>query len=82
MPGPHGLTRHAGRSTGDNDPGDYLTRVIWSLAALSGLFLALRVYCKHLRRRQLWWDDYFLIASWVCTYASLQLTSPIASLIR
>jgi hypothetical protein len=68
MDGPHGLTRSLGqRSTepGDNNLGPYLNRVIWSLAALSSLFLGLRVYCKFLRRRQLWWDDHVLIASWV-----------------
>jgi hypothetical protein len=68
MDGPYGLTRSLGqRSTepGDNNLGPYLNRVIWSLAALSSLFLGLRVYCKFLRRRQLWWDDHVLIASWV-----------------
>ena len=78
MDGPHGLTRPLGqRSTepGDNNLGPYLNRVIWSLAALSTLFLGLRVYCKFLRRRQLWWDDYVLIASWVIT-----LSMPFCSL--
>jgi hypothetical protein len=71
MVGPHGLTRQSGPGTqaGNDNLGPYLNRVVWSLAALSGLFLALRVYCKLLRRRQLWWDDHFLIASWVCNSA-------------
>jgi hypothetical protein len=29
------------------------------------VFLALRIYCKLSRRRSLWWDDHFLVASWV-----------------
>lgn len=45
--------------------GPYLNRVVWTLAALSGLFLGLRVYCKLSRKRKLWWDDHFLTASWV-----------------
>ena len=64
---PPGSTPHAGRSeqTGSENLGPYLNRVIWSLAALSTLFVGLRVYCKLLRRKQLWWDDHVLIASWV-----------------
>ena len=38
---------------------------IWSLTVAATVFLALRVYCKLSRRRLLWWDDHFLIASWV-----------------
>lgn len=68
MAGLRGLTRAPARSDEpkDDDLGPYLNRVIWPLASLSGIFLALRVYCKLWRRRLLWWDDYVLIASWVC----------------
>lgn len=45
---------------------------IWSFTVASAVFLGLRVYCKLLRRRPLWWDDHFLIASWV----SHRLTPP------
>jgi len=38
---------------------------IWSLTIAAAVFLALRVYCKLSRHRSLWWDDHFLIASWV-----------------
>ena len=38
---------------------------IWILTVVSAIFLALRVYAKLMRRRSLWWDDYFLILSWV-----------------
>jgi hypothetical protein len=45
--------------------GPHINFTIWLLTALSAVFLALRVYCKFLRHRGLWWDDYVLIASWV-----------------
>ncbi|KAK4099175.1 hypothetical protein N658DRAFT_475911 [Parathielavia hyrcaniae] len=53
--------------------GPYLLRVIWPLAALSTLFLALRLYCKLSRRHRLFWDDYFLLASWVSVIYSIAL---------
>ena len=67
MPPPHGLTQHSGRAaeTQHANLGPYLLRVVWSLAALSSLFLGLRVYCKLSRSNRLRWDDYFLIAGWV-----------------
>jgi len=45
--------------------GPQINFTIWLLTALSAMFLALRVYCKFLRHRGLWWDDHILIASWV-----------------
>ncbi|KAL1841238.1 hypothetical protein VTJ49DRAFT_7306 [Mycothermus thermophilus] len=57
----------------DVNLGPYLNRVIWSLAGLATLFLGLRVYCKLLRKRALWWDDYFLIASWIALIVSIAL---------
>jgi hypothetical protein len=38
---------------------------IWALAGIATLFLCLRMYCRLLRRRIMWWDDAILIASWV-----------------
>ncbi|KAL2132355.1 hypothetical protein VTI74DRAFT_3926 [Chaetomium olivicolor] len=79
MPGPLGLTGPLGRDAEhvalppDVNLGPYLNRVIWTLAALAALFLGLRMYCKFLRSRQLWWDDYFLIASWVALVVSVAL---------
>ncbi len=43
--------------------------VAWSLTAIAGLFLGLRVYCKYYGHRRLWWDDKILIASWVSNTA-------------
>ena len=48
-----------------DDRGPVLLGVSWGLTGLATVFLALRLYCKHLSRRRLWWDDYILIASWV-----------------
>ncbi|KIH92540.1 hypothetical protein SPBR_02831 [Sporothrix brasiliensis 5110] len=42
-----------------------LNFTIWLLTGLSLGFLILRVYCKFLRGRGLWWDDYVLITSWI-----------------
>lgn len=47
---------------------NYASRLLWAiwfLTIAAAVFLALRVYCKLSRRRSLWWDDHFLIASWV-----------------
>ncbi len=38
---------------------------IWTLALISTVFLALRIYCRLLRHTSLWWDDGILIAAWV-----------------
>lgn len=38
---------------------------IWVITFVSTAFLGLRVYCKLSRRNKLWWDDHFLLASWV-----------------
>lgn len=57
--------------------GPQINFTIWLLTALSAMFLALRVYCKFLRHRGLWWDDYILIASWVRTpRTSLSVVQP------
>lgn len=45
--------------------GREMTIVVWLLVAVSGLFLALRIYCKFLKKRGLWWDDHVLVAAWV-----------------
>ncbi|KAH7321330.1 hypothetical protein B0I35DRAFT_501481 [Stachybotrys elegans] len=36
------------------------------LTVVSAVFLGLRLFCKVIRHRHLWWDDYILIASWIC----------------
>lgn len=44
---------------------------IWAVTIVSAVFLGLRVYCKLTRHRKLWWDDHFLILSWVSSTATL-----------
>lgn len=39
--------------------------VLWTLTSISLLFLVLRLYCKSYRHKDLWWDDWILILSWV-----------------
>lgn len=51
--------------------GPHMNIVVWVLVGLSGLFLGLRIYCKFMKSRGLWWDDYLLIASWVSISAYL-----------
>ncbi|KAM7211087.1 hypothetical protein V8F06_013528 [Rhypophila decipiens] len=48
-----------------NNQATKLNSAIWVLTTLSGGFLALRLYCKYLRRKGLWWDDIILIAAWM-----------------
>ena len=56
-------TTDDGRS--HEDLGQQLNIAFWLLTTLATLFLGLRVYCKAIRVRSLWWDDYLLIAAWV-----------------
>ncbi|KAK4444825.1 hypothetical protein QBC34DRAFT_498002 [Podospora aff. communis PSN243] len=48
-----------------DDRGPALVATSWSLTCLAAIFLGLRVYCKMIRHRFLWWDDWILIAAWV-----------------
>lgn len=54
------------------DLGPQLNLIFWLLTGFAFLFLALRIYCKIRRGRRLWWDDHVLLASWVCTYCTMQ----------
>ncbi|KAH6843453.1 putative integral membrane protein [Chaetomium sp. MPI-CAGE-AT-0009] len=62
------------------DLGPQLNTVFWLLTTLASFFLGLRLYCKFLRGRSLWWDDHFLIASWVSLVVSAATTSVCVSL--
>ncbi|KAL1844508.1 hypothetical protein VTK73DRAFT_2393 [Phialemonium thermophilum] len=53
--------------------GPQINYAIWLLTGLAAGFLALRVYCKFLRHRGLWWDDYVLVVSWVALVAQTAL---------
>ncbi|KAK3395248.1 hypothetical protein B0H63DRAFT_387575 [Podospora didyma] len=52
-----------------------LNTTIWILAGVSGLFLGLRLWAKTHRGKKLWWDDYFLTASWVALLLGCALQS-------
>lgn len=58
-----------------NDLGPVLNAVFWTLTAVAFVFLVLRLFCKYIRGRYLWWDDYVLIASWVALAVSAATTS-------
>lgn len=49
----------------NEDRGPLVDIVIWLVTLLSTTFMALRLYCKFSRKTALWWDDHFLLASWV-----------------
>ncbi|KAG9250337.1 uncharacterized protein F5Z01DRAFT_376687 [Emericellopsis atlantica] len=48
------------------DHGPLMTSAIWPICGVSLLFLAARLYVRFSRNRAFWWDDWVLIASWVC----------------
>jgi hypothetical protein len=49
------------------DNGPLMVGVAWTLTLMAGAFLGVRIYAKLSRKQRLWWDDYVLIISWVCT---------------
>ncbi|KAK3363249.1 hypothetical protein B0T25DRAFT_33881 [Lasiosphaeria hispida] len=58
-----------------NPQGVLIEGVLWTLIVLSGSCLGLRIYCKFLRRRRLWWDDYFIIMAWIMLLISCIATT-------
>ncbi|KAH7024744.1 uncharacterized protein B0I36DRAFT_416345 [Microdochium trichocladiopsis] len=55
--------------------GPEVNTAVWTLFGFSTLFLILRVYCKIRKLRRLWWDDYVLLAAWLCfTISCIQLS--------
>jgi hypothetical protein len=57
----------SGPAHGYVDPSVQLNTGLWTLFAGASLFLALRVWIKITRRHGLWYDDYILLITWVCT---------------
>jgi hypothetical protein len=57
--------RESDAGSTDETLGPVLNLANWSLTGISLVFLVLRLYCKAIQRRGLWWDDHFLLASWV-----------------
>ncbi|KAH9228565.1 hypothetical protein K456DRAFT_1753276 [Colletotrichum gloeosporioides 23] len=63
------------------DPALLVNGSIWSMAAVSTTFLALRIYCKAFRVRwMVWLDDWLLIAGWVFLIASQSFLSELMRL--
>ncbi|KAF4915222.1 hypothetical protein CGCVW01_v010390 [Colletotrichum viniferum] len=63
------------------DPALLVNGSIWSMAAVSTTFLALRIYCKAFRVRwMVWIDDWLLIADWVFLIASQSFLSELMRL--
>ncbi|OHX00960.1 integral membrane protein [Colletotrichum incanum] len=52
-----------------DDYGPGLLVTVWTLVAVAGGFIGLRIYCKFSRGRGLWADDHVLIASWCALLA-------------
>jgi uncharacterized BrkB/YihY/UPF0761 family membrane protein len=67
-----GLTPEQWATISHYDAGPKLLASIWSLFVVATIFLALRVYCRVLKRRSLWWDDYILVGAWVSKATVLQ----------
>ncbi|KAK3377347.1 hypothetical protein B0T24DRAFT_701790 [Lasiosphaeria ovina] len=63
-----GGSLHAGRAPVETT-GPAVEIAGWFLVAISGLFLGLRIYCKHLKHRGLWWDDWILTTAWLALLA-------------
>lgn len=58
-----------------DDLGPTMLGTSWTFVAFAFIFISLRVYCKIARNRMLWWDDHFLILSWVSPLFSFSLSS-------
>ena len=48
---------------------------LWSLVAVSAVFISLKIFARVRRRVQLWWDDYVMLLSWVCLCSPPGLTN-------
>ncbi|PNH48092.1 hypothetical protein VD0004_g413 [Verticillium dahliae] len=47
-----------------NDPAPTVVASIWVMMAFATIFLLLRIYCKAVRTRGMWWDDYIMLFAW------------------
>ncbi|KAF3360213.1 hypothetical protein VdG1_04940 [Verticillium dahliae VDG1] len=47
-----------------NDPAPTVVASIWVMMAVATIFLLLRIYCKAVRTRGMWWDDYIMLFAW------------------
>ena len=59
-----------------DNQGIKMNAVSWFLCGIATLILALRLSAKLWRQKRLWWDDYILIAAWVCERPGPLFCSP------
>lgn len=50
---------------GDHDRASELNTYAWTWFSISTLFIAARVYSRVKLTRNLWYDDYFIMVTWV-----------------
>ncbi|KAK1777395.1 hypothetical protein QBC45DRAFT_188501 [Copromyces sp. CBS 386.78] len=53
-----------------NPRGAALLAILWSVQTACTTFVGLRLYCKIVRGRSLWWDDHLLIVAWTLLFIS------------
>ncbi|EGO52363.1 hypothetical protein NEUTE1DRAFT_90554 [Neurospora tetrasperma FGSC 2508] len=58
-----------------NPQGAALLAIFWSIHAACTIFVGLRLYCKVIRGRCLWWDDHLLIVAWALLFVNTVFTS-------
>ncbi|KAI8215276.1 hypothetical protein K4K53_009318 [Colletotrichum sp. SAR 10_77] len=51
--------------SGDPSVATMVLSSAWTMASVSTIFLALRLYCRAARTRKMWWDDYLLLIGWM-----------------
>src|SRR4051812_9690643 len=49
----------------ENDPQGTVIAICWGLCALTTIALWLRIYCRVVYLRCIWWDDYLMVIGWV-----------------
>ncbi|KAF5013959.1 hypothetical protein FDECE_88 [Fusarium decemcellulare] len=60
--------------------GPTVIAVCISVTVAAAVFLGLRLYCKIVRGRGLWWDDHLLIAAWVSLSVAVALAVYVVTL--
>jgi len=59
--------------------GPTIIAIHWSMTSVATIFLGLRLYCKHLTKRALWFDDWILIGAWFTILATDIITQILVS---
>ena len=53
---------------GDRNRAGELDAISWTWLSISTIFVGLRIYSRVKLTRNLWWDDWFIVISWVCHF--------------